>query len=834
LKQVKVFPEARAMASERICAECGAPLPKNAPGGRCPKCLLLLGLEEAEDDPTDPRSKLRPGQRPGLERPGMLVGRYKLLEQIGEGGFGIVFMAEQTEPVQRKVALKVLKAGMDTRQVVCRFEVERQTLAMLDHPNIAKVLDAGATDLGRPYFVMELVAGIRITDYCDQNQLSTAERLDLFIQVCRAIQHAHQKGIIHRDIKPSNILITLQDGEPMPKVIDFGIAKATEGPLTEQKLTVGYGAFVGTPAYTSPEQGAMHLGSTVDIDTRSDIYSLGVLLHELLVGNLPFEPSQFQPNDPTSIWRTIQEKQPQPPSTLLGTLSASQRSAVARSRRSDPSGLAHLVRGDLDWIVLKCLEKDRARRYETVNGLARDIERYLHNEPVVARPPSKIYLLRKMLRRNRLAFAAAGAVTMALAIGVAAIAWDAIRARQAGADQTRLRIEAEREKQNALIEAGRSAQLAQLLKSILESVGPAAALGRDTKLMHEILDKAAVQIGEELKNQPSLEAEMRDTIGEVYRALGDFQTAAAMHSRALNLRLNLFGPEHELVAQSMYHFAMALWGQGKFAEAEEMHRRALAVRRKLHGDENADVANSLSNLARVLRQEGKLTDAEDLLNQALAIRRKLFSEESLPVADSLSGLGGILWSQHRLAEAEDLHRQDLAMRQKLLGKHPDVARSLNNLGVTLRDEGRLIEAEDCLSRALAMRRDLLDPQHPDLAVSLNDLAGVLMRQGKAADAEPMAREALAIREKKLPEDWRTFSTRSLLGGILLAQQKREEGIPLAVSGYSGLLERKDRIPSYDSWILDDGAKYLAIALQNVATDVRDTPPHLPDPRNPRK
>jgi WD40 repeat protein/serine/threonine protein kinase len=382
------------------------------------------------------------------EEPGDRIGRYKLLQKIGEGGCGVVYMAEQEEPVRRRVALKIIKEGMDTRQVIARFEVERQALALMDHPNIARVLDAGATETGRPFFVMDLVRGIRITEYCDQNKLSTAERLNLFEQVCHAIQHAHQKGIIHRDIKPANILVTLHDGEPLPVIIDFGIAKATEQRLTDKTLFTAYEQFIGTPAYMSPEQAEM---SRLDIDTRSDIYSLGVLLYELLTGQTPFDAQTLMQAGLDEMRRTIREKDPLRPSTRLGTMLESDLTTVAKHRRLEPVRLINLLRGDLDWIVMKCLEKDRTRRYETANGLALDIERYLHNEPVLARPPSRLYRLRKMVRRNKVVFAATGAVAVALILGLGISTRLFLlertayrRATIAERNQSRLRAEAER------------------------------------------------------------------------------------------------------------------------------------------------------------------------------------------------------------------------------------------------------------------------------------------------------------------------------------------------------------------------------------------------------
>lgn len=380
------------------------------------------------------------------EGPGKWIGRYKLLQQIGEGGCGTVFMAEQESPVRRRVALKVIKLGMDTKSVVARFEAERQALAMMDHPNIARVFDAGATESGRPFFVMELVRGIPITRYCDEHRLDTQQRLDLFLKVCQAIQHAHQKGIIHRDIKPSNILVPLHDGVPVPKVIDFGIAKATEGRLTEQTLFTAFEQFIGTPAYMSPEQAEL---SGLDIDTRSDIYSLGVLLYELLSGSTPFDAKELMASGIDAMRKMIRETEPVRPSTRLATLGMEQLTTTAKRRSAETGTLVLQLKGDLDWIVMKCLEKDRQRRYETANGLAADILRHLENEPVLASPPSVVYRVRKAVRRNRLVFISGAVIAMALVLGVGTSTWQALRATRAEERAVTRQREAEHEKDRA-------------------------------------------------------------------------------------------------------------------------------------------------------------------------------------------------------------------------------------------------------------------------------------------------------------------------------------------------------------------------------------------------
>src|SRR5688572_22706239 len=422
------------------------------------------------------------------EKAGDTIGRYKLREKIGEGGWGAVYVAEQEEPVRRRVALKVIKPGMDTRQVIARFEAERQALAMMDHPNIARVLDAGTTDTGSPYFVMELVRGIRITEYCDQNKLALRERLDLFIQVCHAVQHAHQKGIIHRDLKPSNILVTLHDGVPVPKVIDFGIAKAVEGRLTDMTVYTELYQFIGTPAYMSPEQAEM---SGLDIDTRSDIYSLGVLLYELLTGQTPLDSDQLLRSGLDEMRRKIREEEPKRPSTRLSTMGMAEATTIAKSHGTQIPALVKIVRGDLDWIVMKCLEKDRTRRYETANGLAMDIQRHLRHEPIIARPPSAAYRFQKLVRRNKLAFTAATGVVLALVVGLAVAAIGLVRERDA-----RLRaVSAEREQSRLREEAQRAQQAEAGLRAAAEEQrrrAEAALYVADMNLAHQAISQGNI------------------------------------------------------------------------------------------------------------------------------------------------------------------------------------------------------------------------------------------------------------------------------------------------------------------------------------------------------
>jgi serine/threonine protein kinase/tetratricopeptide (TPR) repeat protein len=760
---------------------------------------LLLAHEHAlarEPGNTCPPGPTVVVQASPLEKPGDRIGRYKLLQQIGEGGWGVVYMADQEEPVRRRVALKVIKPGMDTKQVLARFEAERQALALMDHPNIAKVHDGGATDNGRPYFVMELVRGIKITDYCDQHQLPTAKRLELFISVCKAIQHAHQKGIIHRDIKPSNILVTLHDPDSsgVPKVIDFGIAKATEQRLTDKTLFTALDQFIGTPAYMSPEQAEM---SGLDIDTRSDIYSLGVLLYELLTGKTPFDAKEMAAAGVEGIRRLIRERDPLKPSTRLRTLPAAEQTTVARCRQLDPPRLIHLVRGDLDWIVMKCLEKDRTRRYETANGLAHDIERHLRDEPITARPPSRRYQFQKLVRRNKFAFAAAGTVLAALVLGLGLAIWQFLEKSKAY--------------QQTKIEAAKARQVAQFLKNMLAGVGPSAALGRDTAMLREILDKTTDRVGKDLKDQPQVEAELLHTLGQVYRLLGQSRLAENLLRQAVAIRTKEFGRNHPDVAASLDNLALALQEQGKFVEAERMHREALLIRRTLLGEAHPDVAASLNNLGLVLWKEGKFVEAEAIQRQALALKKKVFGDEHPDVAVSINNIALDLEGEGKLSEAEGTQREALRMRRKLLGDpHPDVAASLNNLGLVLWKEARLAESEAVQREALEMKKRLFGTEHAEVAASINNLAILLQEQGKLAEAEAAHREALNMRKKVRGP--RHAEVASSLNNLALVLQEQGRLVEAETMQREAMVMQENLLGEHP---------YLASSLDNLAMMLRD-------------
>ena len=579
--------------------------------------------------------------------------------------------------MRRRVAVKVIKLGMDTKAVIARFDAERQALARMEHPNIARVLDAGATNSGRPFFVMELVRGLKITDYCDQNNLSTEQRLNLFIKVCQAIQHAHQKGIIHRDIKPSNILVTLHDGQPVPKVIDFGIAKATHGRLTEATLFTAFEQFIGTPAYVSPEQAEM---SGLDIDTRSDIYSLGVLLYELLMGRTPFETSELLHAGIDEMRRRIREQEPQRPSHRLRTLNDSDRTTVARRRGTDAPRLTLQIRGDLDWIVMRCLEKDRARRYETANGLANDIQRHLQNEPVSARPPSTAYLMQKLVRRHRLAFGAGAAITLALAAGFAVSTSlyfsareaeekalvEKARAELATANEASLRAEAEAEKRRAQTEAERGARLATLMSVTMKDMGLLISLGNDCLNFRSVLDQAA-NLKKELANQPELEADVDETLGGAYFQMGDFKRAEDFFLDALKLRRRSHGDNAPEVAESLKYLGLVYIGQARWIEAETCHREALDIQQRAKIPQPAEIAKTLSTLGWVLAQQAKFQEAEHYLKRGLEQQRAIGDTPGAEIAFTLTRLGSVLMQKGHVKDAEAVLSEALGINRQVFG-----------------------------------------------------------------------------------------------------------------------------------------------------------------------
>ncbi|MHC4991440.1 MAG: tetratricopeptide repeat protein [Planctomycetota bacterium] len=692
---------------------------------------LLDAYEHAPDVLPDSRM-IEPetaSLEPVHEGPGSVIGRYKILQTIGEGGFGVVYMAEQTRPVQRTVALKIIKLGMDTKQVIARFEAERQALALMDHPNIARVLDAGATETGRPYFVMELVRGVPITEYCDTHKLDADERLELFLDVCHAVQHAHQKGIIHRDLKPGNVMVTLHDGRPVPKVIDFGIAKAINQKLTERTLFTEYRHFVGTPEYMSPEQAEM---SGLDIDTRSDIYSLGVLLYELLTGTRPFDARRLREAGYGEIQRIIREEEPERPSTRLSSLigggprsrrrkamAASEDDTsvddIARLRHTDPASLARELQGDLDWIVMRCLEKDRTRRYETANGLALDIRRHMSHEPVSASPPSTAYRFRKFARRNRGLFATTAVVVTGLVLGLTVAVFGLVEARNALGEKVESleREQAAREEAQVILD---------FLSGMLAAPAPAAGESQELTFP-ELLRGAAERIDEEFAERPLVAARLHFTIGRTFQSLGLYSDAEPHKRTAWNLRREHLGEEHPDTLTSAMSMASFYRVTDRLEEAEQLLMRTAATRSRLLGPEHEKTLSTLNELGRVYGTSGKLKEAEELFQDGYQARRRLLGDEHNATITSLHNLA---WIQSNRGELEDAERLMARVLDLLLRSHePDDFRLVSprwTLANIYRRQARFDEAAAILEQVVEAQEDVRGKTHPSTLSSKYALA----------------------------------------------------------------------------------------------------------------
>jgi len=642
------------------------------------------------------------------EQPGCVIGRYKLREKIGEGGFGIVYLAEQQEPVKRRVALKIIKLGMDTRQVVARFEAERQALALMDHPNIAKVHDGGATDTGRLYFVMELVRGVPITHYCDENHLPTCERLRLFVQVCQAVQHAHQKGIIHRDLKPSNILVTVNDGLPVPKVIDFGVAKATQQELTEKTIVTQFHHFIGTPAYMSPEQAEM---TSLDIDTRSDIYALGVLLYELLTGKTPFDGKELLGSGLDAMRTTIREKEPPRPSTRLSTMAEADRTTTARLRKSEPPQLITLLRGDLDWIVMKALEKDRNRRYETANGLAADIKRHLDNEPVIARPPSTAYRLQKFIRRNKLQFAAAAFAVTVMILAVVVSSWQAVRAsreRQVAKEQAKIAKE-----QAEIARSVKDFLTQQLLGTVNPFIDP-----QPSAYKLPLLAGIAQQLEGQFPDQPLIEAEIRYALGDAFKEIGEWAKSAAQFEKCLELRRRALTLNHSDTLEVVAWLAEDYIYLGRRFAAQKLLTEAMAVVRSSPQVLSRGAGWVLFEQGYVLFRDHRFAEALPYMKEALTVLKpargpisrhwdsRLADNSLLEVLPLVTGLVG-QWDEadrmiaEELKECERDHGADVPLTALLQRMQADMFLA----------RGRWQEALPILERSVPIHRRVLGTNH---------------------------------------------------------------------------------------------------------------------------
>lgn len=673
------------------------------------------------------------------------IGPYRILERIGEGGMGIVYKAEQREPVRRIVALKVIKLGMDTKEVVARFEAERQALAMLSHPNVAKVFDGGMTETGRPYFAMEHVPGVPLTDYCNQNKLSTRQRLGLFIPVCNAIQHAHQKGIIHRDLKPSNILVQMFDGKPVPKVIDFGIAKATNQALTQHTLFTQTGAMVGTPEYMSPEQA---MTSGLDVDTRTDIYSLGVILYELLTGTLPFDPKTLREAGLEGMARIIRESEPQKPSTRLTTLPGADKSDTALRHSVNPRLLSKEISGDLDWIILKAMEKDRTRRYETANGLAMDIQRHLTDEPVLARPPSTIYRFNKFVRKHKVGVVAGSVAALALLLAIvgttAGWVWTRTALHRAetaetAADEERNRVKLARA--TAEKEAHRAVAANQFMRNMLSSAQPGAKEGGNQVKVVEVLDSAALAL-DRIKDQPELELDGRLTLASTFASLNLFKNAIDNYNRALAISRTLTGVESEQTLQITCDLLYTMGRSSNASGAEVLARQTLEAARRLFGDHHPLTRDALNSLGIVLHSTEQNEQAEEVF-RGLTQESKAYNSvrDAKGTSRFYNNLALVVSAQGRTAEAERLQRQ--AVQLAKMEATPDFRRTgltLQNLAMTLAEQNKLIEADTVFRESIEEYRKSLGETHPSTIRVIGSLLFLLEQKGDFAGALALRQE----------------------------------------------------------------------------------------------
>jgi tetratricopeptide (TPR) repeat protein len=658
----------------------------------------------------------------------VVAGRYKLLQEIGEGGMGTVFVAEQTEPVRRKVALKLIKPGMDSKTVLARFEAERQALALMDHPNIAKVLDGGLTESGRPYFVMEYVKGVPITEYCDAARLSIRERLRLFVPVCQAVQHAHQKEIIHRDLKPSNILIAPYDDRPVPKVIDFGLAKAMHHQLTERTLQTAHETVLGTPLYMSPEQAQLN---NLDVDTRSDIYSLGVLLYELLTGVTPLEKQLLEEAPWDEIRRIIREEQPPRPSTRLHA--ADTLPSLAACRHTEPDGLTRQVRGELDWIVMTALEKDRNRRYETATAFAADVQRYLTGEAVLAVPPSAGYRLKTLARKHRAALATAAAIALLLVAGAAVGTWQAVRATRAEA-AARLAQHAEAQRAEGEKQAREQAQkrLAQiergveLFADLLTGINPKAEEKEGEPLYEQLRQKAeraAVELDGEEVGDPQTVARLQSILGNTLRELGSYETAVAVLQKARATRERELGADHPDTLVTLGNLANAYLEAARLPEAIELYEQVRDARVAKLGADHPSTLTILHNLAAAYRAAGKLPEAIRLYEQVRDGQVAKLGADHPSTLTTLNSLGRAYRAAGRRPEAIQLFEQVRDVQVAKRGAdHPDTLATLNNLAGAYEAAGKLPEAIRLHEQVRDVKVAKLGADHPSTLTTLHNLA----------------------------------------------------------------------------------------------------------------
>ncbi len=768
---------------------------------------------------THVRQDSKPDRSRSVYQPDTIVAeKFRLIEPIGEGGMGTVWYAEQTAPIKRKVALKLIKPGLDSRSVLARFDTERQALALMDHPNIAKVFDGGITDRGHPYFVMELVKGTSLTAFCDERRLDLNERIGLFVSVCQAIQHAHQKGVIHRDIKPSNIMVGLYDGKPVPKVIDFGVAKAIGPPLTDVSLHTDFGAVVGTAEYMSPEQAEL---DNIDIDTRSDVYSLGVLMYELLAGSPPFPRDELKVRGLHEVLRVIREVDPQRPSVKLST--SRMRASIAALRGIEPEALGKQLRGDLDWIVMKSLEKDRARRYDSPQAIARDLERYLRDEPVDACPPSARYRLRKFLRRYRWQAAGVGLLLTTLVAGIVGTSWQAIRATRAERAANHERDEKDQARREALASAGRARAAAEserkarreeavqrknaessakqaaeeaavskavnefLQQDLLGLAGAEALLEArmkpdpDLKLA-TLLDRAMANIDRRFTDQPGVRMELQNTLAGAFFRIGRYEEAARLRKQLQQHFESTRGPEHPDTLRSSGQLGLIYLYQSRFAEAEPLLTSALDGLRRSQGYENPDTLAAMSSLGWLYIEQARYGEAEPLLSRCLETTRRMLGAEHAATVAAMNNLAALYQDQAQYARAERLLASSLEISRRVKGdEHPATLNAMNNLAGLYGKQARFGEAESLLSQCLEIQSRVQGPEHPQTLIAMDSLASLFHYQGRDSEAELLCTRCLEIRRRVMgAEHPDTLHSMHNLAAIYLDQGKYAEAEPLSI------------------------------------------------------
>lgn len=768
------------------------------------------------------------------------IGRYRLLSKLGEGGMGQVWLAEQTSPVVRRVALKLIKAGRYDTSALQRFDLERQSLAIMDHPAIAKVLDADSTPEGQPYFVMEYVPGLPITTYCDQKRITTRQRLALFIKVCEGVQHAHQKAIIHRDLKPSNVLVVEVDGKPLPRIIDFGIAKAISQRSTDETNVTRLGATPGTPGYMSPEQTDP---SVLDVDTRTDVYSLGVILYQLLTGSMPFDPKKWRSKPFHEILRQLREDDPPSPSAKLSTDHRTL-TATAEKRQIGPKELVGLLRGDLDWIVLKALERDRARRYGTPSELAVDILHYLKNEPVAARPASATYRLTKYVRRHRVAVTVAAGLALLLAgfgvtefLQVRRVSRERDRANritdfmvgmfkvsdpnEARGNSVTAREILDRASHDINTGLARDPEVqSDLMYTMAETYVNLGLFSRAHTLAENVRDNRRHLLGPnnpktlESENQlawildreghdqeagqllrPTLDTERRvlgredpvtlaamDHLATIQEKLGNFQEEEKLQRELIAIETRRLGPENPLTIRAMANLASAVSLEGRVEEAEAMYRNVLAIEQRVLGADHPQTIATMHNLANRLEEQGRYADAEELYRQTIAIETRVLGPEHPDTADTMTTLANDLhYGETRTADAEALYRKSLEIELRTLGpEHPNTIRTQEGLANVLSTEGHYAEAEQMHRQILAVRQRTLGPDHADTLLSKYNLAEVVARQGRFPEAEKLYRETLADQTRVLgPENADTMASQASLAGVLIKEGRYQEAESMA-------------------------------------------------------